>query len=554
MVGDFPPKSTWILQMFGMFKSDSDRAIDAVVAFVRDQLSRSRPLPAAVLADRYCIGFLQMVSVHVASQHLPKGSGMDGAKAIFVKAMERLAPSRAGEIAETLPFLKNDETFLRGTKDGDLYMGWKLLKLAPERDGQAAFARFNGRIEEVSSHAKAKPPSNEAPHNGASSREARGSISFTDWEAGDKSEGFDGPAKQEISRTYTFSHPKAPSATLTIVCALEVEIMPDGETASLDRKLRFHLRPFRLPHEADFIMRLVTRDESQGGEFDIVAEPREPGSEWSTIAKYGGRNDVATCVNTFRSGRDMLFRLRDERELLVDFLLPKDGSFQRLYDETLQRLQQRAVLNQTLRYNARLQRDRRTDKSGAPQRIKGSDWFVTGSGHEFTLSRKYSSRGETIEIICDVRSSKEVNHVVSDLRVRFSAFHFHQHKSLVLGLFTDEPKGALVEVEVIGPDRSGASDIMMLVHREDAHKILRAIASGDDLHFAMITPAPPDEEPFLNDPLDSLAKYVLANDGQFKVAYEEAIEKVSICQDATRARQLRENWYRRRTPGENSGL
>jgi len=538
--------------MFGMFKSNSDRAIDAVVAFVRNILLPAGALPAAMFADRYCIGFLQMVGVHVASEHLPKGSGMEAAKAVFIKAMERLSPSRAGEIAETLPFLKNDETFLRGTKDGDLYMGWKLLKLAPKRDGEAAFARFNSRIEEVSSPAKAKPPSNEASN--ASAREAKGAISFTDWEAKDRGEGFDGPAKQEISRTYTFSHPKAPSATLAVVCALEVEIMPDGETASMNRKLWFDLRPFRLPHEADFIMRLVTRDESQGGEFDIVAAPREPGSEWSTIAKYGGRNDVATCVNTLRSGRDMLFRLRDERELLVDFLLPNDGSFQRLYDETLQRLQQRAVLNQTLRYNVQLQRDRRMDKPKAPQRIKGSDWSVTGSGHEFTLSRKYSSQGETIEIICDVRSSKEVNSVVSDLRVRFSASHFHQHKTLVLGLFTDEPKGALVEVEVIGSAGHGASDIVMLVHREDAHKILRAIASGDDLHFAMMRPAPPDEEPFLGDPHDSLARYVLANDGQFKVAYEDAIEKVSICQDATRARQLRENWYRRRTPGVNSGL
>ncbi|RQH08695.1 hypothetical protein [Bradyrhizobium sp. RP6] len=393
--------------MFGMFKSSSDRAMDAVVAFVRDTLS-PHPLPAAVLADRYCIGFLQMVGVHVASQYLPKGSGIDGAKAVFIKAMERLAPSRAGEIAETLPFLKNDETFLRGTKDGDLYMGWKLLKLAPERDGQAALARFDSRIEEVSSPDKAKSPSNQASN--ANAREAKGSISFTDWEAKDKNEGFDGPAKQEITRTYSFSHPKAPSATLSIECALEVEIMPDGETASIDRKLRFHLRPFRLPHGADFVMRLVTRDESQGGEFDIVAEPREPGSEWSTIAKYGGRNDVATCVNTLRSGRDMLFRLRDERELLVDFLLPNDGSFQRLYEETLQRLQQRAVLNQTLRYNAQLQRDQRTDnKPRTPQRIKGGDWSVVGSGHEFTLSRKYSSPRETIEIICDVRSSKDVN-------------------------------------------------------------------------------------------------------------------------------------------------
>ncbi|RQH08696.1 hypothetical protein [Bradyrhizobium sp. RP6] len=134
-----------------------------------------------------------------------------------------------------------------------------------------------------------------------------------------------------------------------------------------------------------------------------------------------------------------------------------------------------------------------------------------------------------------------------------SPLRFGQHKSLVLGLFTEEPKGALVEVEVIGAN-GGASDAVLLVHREDAHKVLRAIASGDDLHFAIMRPAPPDEEPFLADPLDSLAWLVLVNDEQFKALFEDATEKVSICQDATRARQLRENWYRRRTPGLNSGL
>jgi hypothetical protein len=79
----------------------------------------------------------------------------------------------------------------------------------------------------------------------------------------------------------------------------------------------------------------------------------------------------------------------------------------------------------------------------------------------------------------------------------------------VLGLFTDEPKGALVEVEAIPvpeESRNTMFDVVMLVHREDAHKLLRALASGDDLHFALMNPAPPEEEPFLSDPLQCLAK------------------------------------------------
>src|SRR5205809_5547185 len=102
---------------------------------MREKLADSGQLPAAALSDPYCLGFLQMVGVHVASQSLPKGSGMDEAKAVFEQALMRLAPNRAREAAEVLPFLGNDETFKRGTKDGDLYMGWTLLHLAPERDG-----------------------------------------------------------------------------------------------------------------------------------------------------------------------------------------------------------------------------------------------------------------------------------------------------------------------------------------------------------------------------------------------------------------------------------
>ncbi len=546
--------------MFGIFRSKTERAAEAVAGFLREKLEVV-DMPAAALADRYCLGFLQMVGVHVASQSLPKGSGMDEAKAIFKLAILRLAPLRAREAAEALPLLSKDETFLRGTRDGDLYMGWTLLQLAPERDGQAALRRFFDRVREVASPPKAQTATDRpsAPTGGGQRSGARGSVSWTDWQAEDKSEGFDGSAKQDISRTYTFSGMNAPesAATLIIECALQATVMADGEAFSLDRNLRFYLRPFRLPHEADFVMRLATRDEAQGGEFDVVVAPVEADDDAALIAKYGGRNDVATCVATLRSGHDMVFMLRDERESLINFLLPNDGTFQRLYDEIVDRLQQRAVINQTLRYNAELQRGQRTRPE--PQttlRMQGDVWKVNGSGHEYTLSRTYSSPGKAVEIICTVKSSPEVNFVVSDLRFQFKPLRLRQNGSLVLGLFTDEPKGALVEVEAIPVPEEGRNtmlDVVMLVHRDDAHKLLRALASGDDLNFALMNPAPPEEKPFLSNPLECLARFVLANDDAFKELYEETVEKVSVCQDATRARQLGERWYRRRTPGRDAG-
>jgi hypothetical protein len=155
-----------------------------------------------------------------------------------------------------------------------------------------------------------------------------------------------------------------------------------------------------------------------------------------------------------------------------------------------------------------------------------------------------------------VKSSPEVNFVVSDLRFNFKPLRLEHMGSLVLGLFTDEPRGALVEVEAISVPEEGRNtllDVVMLVHREDTHKLLRALTSGDDLHFALMKPTPPEEEPFLADPLKCLARFVLAKDDAFKHLYEETVEKVSVCQDATRARQLSERWYRRRTPGRNAG-
>lgn len=247
--------------MFGIFKSKEVQAAEAVATFLHDKFRVPGFLPLAALSDRYCLGFLQMVGVHVASQVLPKGSGMDAARAVFVQALAQLAPVGVRDsVAEALPLIRNDEIFLSGTKDGDLYMGWTMLNLAPERDGQAALRRFTDRGREITAPPKAQPSA--APPSPAGATRERsgtgGSVQWTDWTAEDKTDGFDGPAKQDISRTYTFSYIKAPqsSATLRIVCALEAAATPDGEGAVLDRKLRFHLSPFRLPRLS---MRLGSR-------------------------------------------------------------------------------------------------------------------------------------------------------------------------------------------------------------------------------------------------------------------------------------------------------
>jgi hypothetical protein len=282
--------------MLGIFRSKPDDAVEAVVAFLREKLASPCPLPSAALSDPYCLGFLKTVVVHVASQSLQKRSGIDQAKAVFEQALMRFAPSRAQDAVEVLPFLHRDEDFLRGTKDGDLYMGWTLLHVASEVNGRAALRRFFDRVRQVAPPSKAEPATGRPlpSQDGSELRGAGGSVRWTDWQAEDKTEGFDGPAKQSIRRVYTFSGMNGPesAATLTIVCALEATMMPEGESISLDRRLRFYLRPFRLPHQAGFVMRLATHYEELGGEFDIVAEPAESGDDTAVIDKYRGRNDV----------------------------------------------------------------------------------------------------------------------------------------------------------------------------------------------------------------------------------------------------------------------
>jgi hypothetical protein len=573
--------------MFGILRSKRARAVEAVADFFARLFQRHGKVPVGTLRDPYCLGFLQSVGVHVASQSLDKGSGTE-AKAVFEEALQQFAPSHAEEAAELLLFLLADEFYLRGKRDGDLYMGWMLLQLAPERDGEAALERFFDRVRQLDSAPnprsvqppprKAKPaapPSRPAPMPPVARNGVGGSVGRHDWVVEDKTPGFDHPAKEELSRNYDFFglRPPETTATLRIVCTLEASLVNDGETVILDRRLRFYLRPFRLLHEAEFIMRLSPSDGTSGGEFDVIVGPVVGDNDTALIAKYGDRNDVANCVAAIMSGKDLVFMLRDEKESLVNFVLPNDGEFKRLYDETYERLKKREVVNETQRYKALHQdKGRNNTQPSAPSPpaetkakppvVNAGKWQLAGSGQEFTLHRTYSwsapSSAETtaaLKIICTIRSSPEANWVFSDLHFNFKPFRIAHERSIVLGLFTDEPKGALVEVKALPvpeDSRDALLDVVMLAHRDDVTKLLRALSSGKGLTFALMNPAPPDEKPFLKDAPELLARFALPNDPEFKELYDEACEQVANWQDATRERQLEEGWYRRRTPGRDA--
>lgn len=282
---------------------------------------------------------------------------MHNSNLVFEEALKKFAPSYAVEASELLSLIRENDAYLRGKKDGDLYMGWKLLHLAPQRDGEAALERFFDRVRYIGSpppKAKPAPVLADIPPKQAPSAKPQTTGA---WQVENKSRDFNNPSKEELTRIYCFSSPSSRGmiTTLRIVCSLEASLVNNGEEVALDRRLRFYLAPLKLPQEVELIMRFATSDGAHGGDFDVIAAPVEGERDTAMIAKFGGRSDVSACVAAIRSGKEMSFTLRNEDGSLANFDLPNDREFERLYDETFERLKEREVLNEMLRYNTQLQ-------------------------------------------------------------------------------------------------------------------------------------------------------------------------------------------------------
>jgi len=156
----------------------------------------------------------------------------------------------------------------------------------------------------------------------------------------------DGPRpKDEFSRTYEFSGLRPPdtTATVRIECTIESAGLArpqDGRIAlNINRSVRVYLRPFRLPHEQEFVLRVQTADGSEGGEFDVIATPVD--GETVVFKKFGGRNDTATVMRTLMAGKDLKFELLQDDDSLVNLpALQNDDTFKRLWDESAKRFQE----------------------------------------------------------------------------------------------------------------------------------------------------------------------------------------------------------------------
>ena len=201
----------------------------------------------------------------------------------------------------------------------------------PAAPAPAEKPKVSAQLDVKKKPATTSPPSTRNP--------TRVSVDVSPWQVQRGDSGIDGSQQsEEISQIYHISGMRGPNstATLRVVCTIGCTLRDDQ--VNIHRRLRFYLWPFFLPREASFVMQLFTTDRSQGGTFDVLVAPVEGDADTALIAKYGGEDDVTNCLNALMSGKEMTFMLADQKETLVDFLLPSDPAFKRLYDETCVRL------------------------------------------------------------------------------------------------------------------------------------------------------------------------------------------------------------------------
>jgi hypothetical protein len=185
-------------------------------------------------------------------------------------------------------------------------------------------------------------------------------------------------------------------------------------------------------------------------------------------------------------------------------------------------------------------------------------WEILGGGPilDYSVARTYSWSGSpspnataTLRIECGL-TSFEANRIPCSLRLNFRPFQIERTTTLVMALFTEELKGGLVEVQArpIPQDaRSKLLDIALNVHEDDVPKCLNALCAGTPFCFGLIKPVEPPGKSFLDLPPDFMVRLDVPNDLDFKRLYEQSYAQIERSHEATRARHLREGWYRRRT-------
>jgi hypothetical protein len=327
--------------MFGIFKSKWTRAVENSADFIANMFDLyCGRIPASALRDPYCIGFFQMVGVHVASQSLGNVGSMEKPARAFEECLQLCAPRQTAEIAALLRSLRvegspNSGAFLSGRKDGDLYIGWRLFNLAPQRVGQAALRRFLDRLEVL----EAPQPQ---PEPVGRKRRERGSDRGR-WQLEGK----------KVFRSYTFADVPTPGTTTSFRITVPADRTLSGLIyASIEFRLSpyRYMWPDRLPLgeggeivESPWAVGLVAdapgagTEESpliQGGMFDVWACEEDSETVMLGMERIP---DVRRCAQAISTGTELTFTLHDEANLAVKLrlTLPNDQDFARLFNRLM---------------------------------------------------------------------------------------------------------------------------------------------------------------------------------------------------------------------------
>jgi hypothetical protein len=135
------------------------------------------------------------------------------------------------------------------------------------------------------------------------------------------------------------------------------------------------------------------------------------------------------------------------------------------------------------------------------------------------------------------------------MSVNFASVRLPLETTLVMGFFTEALKGGFVEVQALPvPEeyRDEMLDIVMHVHEDDIPKCLDAFRAGSTIQFILAHAPQPPAPPNIGSSSDLLAEHSLPNDTRFKELYDQCYDQIERSHHATRARHLREGWYRRR--------
>jgi hypothetical protein len=167
------------------------------------------------------------------------------------------------------------------------------------------------------------------------------------------------PPPSSISSSQEWHLFDSQKASIHLICDIEGSQMDLGRDwgslglrrhaiHSVHSSLLVRLWPLRLPSQmlreslgmmsANLTMGLITDDQSRGGTANVVATPMQQDPDSLLLSPLFDNESKSKFIGAILSGKEMIFALANESQSLARLPLPNDDEFNRLYDETYDRI------------------------------------------------------------------------------------------------------------------------------------------------------------------------------------------------------------------------